>query len=79
MVSVERIVEYAFLESEKHASPERSTASKLPLDNWPQEGGVEMNDVSLSYTEKVATSEEELVLKHITVKIPPKCKVCYQK
>ncbi|KAJ3256052.1 hypothetical protein HK103_005735 [Boothiomyces macroporosus] len=69
MVSTERILEYSSL------PPESSNENELiPPEQWPEEGKVAINDLSLTYpshNEEVAAP----TLKHITVDFQPRSKI----
>ncbi|PIK47382.1 putative multidrug resistance-associated protein 4 isoform X3 [Apostichopus japonicus] len=62
MTSTERVLEYTKLEPEAAIESE-----KKPDPDWPKEGAVEFDDVSLKYAENAP-----IVLKGITMKILPR-------
>ncbi|XP_071837972.1 ATP-binding cassette sub-family C member 4-like [Apostichopus japonicus] len=65
MTSTERVLEYTKLEPEAAIESE-----KKPDPDWPKEGAVEFDDVSLKYAENAP-----IVLKGITMKILPREKI----
>jgi ABC-type multidrug transport system fused ATPase/permease subunit len=66
MTSVERILAYSRLPPEG----ERHIPDSLPDPSWPSEGAVEIRSLKLRYR-----PELDLVLKGLSVSIPPRCKV----
>ncbi|CAG9833841.1 unnamed protein product [Diabrotica balteata] len=67
LTSVERVLQYTKLDKE---GPFKTSPDKLPKENWPTQGKIEFNDVSLRYAE-----EETLVLREISFQIPAGCKI----
>ncbi len=67
MISVERLLAYGRLESEANLE---SIPSVMPPSEWPDEGCIEMKDVSFSYSPSGPN-----VLKNISCLIQPKEKV----
>ena len=65
MTSVERILEYASIDSEI-----LDKASRTPSSDWPNEGKIVFDNVSYSYDENLPP-----VLKNVTVTINPKEKL----
>ncbi len=65
MTSVERIVEYSTIETEK-----LEDSIIKPPEDWPQKGEIVFDNVSFSYDERLPD-----VLKNITLKINAKEKV----
>ncbi|KAG9435895.1 multidrug resistance-associated protein lethal [Apis mellifera carnica] len=61
MTSVERVLEYTNLESEP---PFESTPDKKPKENWPDEGKIEFQNVSMRYS-----PTESPVLKNLNIMI----------
>lgn len=49
MTSVERIIEYSNLPSERSLETDQETMKKLP-DLWPQHGLIKFNNVSVKYS-----------------------------
>ena len=63
MTSVERITEFSHIESEKNLElPE----NRSPPKDWPSQGAISLNDVSLAYVEGATP-----VLKNLTFDIKP--------
>lgn len=50
MTSVERVIEYADLPSERSLETNTEILKKLP-NNWPQRGLIKFNNVSLKYSD----------------------------
>nr|CAI5844257.1 unnamed protein product [Callosobruchus analis] len=61
MTSVERVLEYTEIKTE--------TTEGIEVDQWPNTGRVDFDDVSLTY------GNNELVLKHLNFKVEPKQKI----
>ncbi|KAI2474052.1 Multi drug resistance-associated protein (MRP) [Diabrotica virgifera virgifera] len=67
LTSVERVLQYTKLDKE---GPFKTRPENLPAENWPTQGKIEYNHVSLRYAE-----EETLVLREINFQIPAGCKI----
>ena len=63
MTSVERILEYCSLEQE---SSTQSSSSRRPLTNWPSQGQIIFDNVSMSHS---TDEHSSLVLHHISITI----------
>ncbi len=68
MVSVERVIEYSKMQSE--ASLETSPPHNKPPPEWPDKGGIELDNVSLRYSDDLP-----VVLNSLSFSVRPSEKV----
>ncbi len=66
MTSVERVIEYSNLPSERSLETDEETLKKMP-NPWPQSGVIKFNNVSVKYS-----STSDCVLKNLSFEIHEK-------
>lgn len=62
MTSVERVIEYSNLPSERSLDTDRSILGKM-TQPWPQRGTIKFNNLSLKYSD--ASADGEYILKNL--------------
>ena len=70
MISVERIIEYTRIKPEGNTNADQGSQTVSVSENWPQNGAVEFDQVSMSYP-----STSKLVLKNVCFSINPGQKI----